>query len=79
MQNLIIGRHPVLESLQTDSPPETIYILFGTRGSAIQQIEKLAKRQGVPVKEIDRRRFLEISSDPNAQGVLAMGDRKSVV
>jgi 23S rRNA (guanosine2251-2'-O)-methyltransferase len=79
MQNLIIGRHPVLESLQSESPPEKIYILFGTRGSAIQQIEKLAKRQGVPVKEIDRRRFLEISSDPNAQGVLAVGGTKQYV
>ena len=79
MPNLIVGRHPVLESLQSDSPPEKIYILFGTRGSAIQQIEKLAKRQGVPVKELDRRHFLEISSDPNAQGVLATIGTKQYV
>jgi 23S rRNA (guanosine2251-2'-O)-methyltransferase len=79
MQNLIIGRRPVLESLRSDTPPEKIYVLFGTRGNALQQIQQLAKRQGVPVKEIDRQRFLELSSDPNAQGVLAIGATKQYV
>ena len=79
MQNLIIGRRPVLESLRSDTPPEKIYILFGTRGNALLQIQQLAKRQGVPVKEIDRQRFLELSSDPNAQGVLAIGATKQYV
>jgi 23S rRNA (guanosine2251-2'-O)-methyltransferase len=79
MQNLIIGRHPVLESLRSETPPEKVYVLFGTRGSAIQQIQQLAKRQGIPVKEIDRGRFLELSSDPNAQGVLAVGATKQYV
>jgi 23S rRNA (guanosine2251-2'-O)-methyltransferase len=79
MQNLITGRHPVLESLRSETPPETIYILFGTRGNAILQIQQLAKRQGVPVKEIDRQRFLELSSDPNAQGVLAAVATKQYV
>jgi 23S rRNA (guanosine2251-2'-O)-methyltransferase len=79
MEHLIIGRHPVLESLRSDNPPEKIYVLFGTRGSAIQQIQQLAKRQGVPVKEIDRNRFMEISSDPNSQGVVAVGTSKQYV
>jgi 23S rRNA (guanosine2251-2'-O)-methyltransferase len=79
MQNLITGRHPVLESLRSETPPEKIYILFGTRGTALQQIQQLAKRQGVPVKEIDRQRFLELSSDPNAQGVLAVIATKQYV
>jgi 23S rRNA (guanosine2251-2'-O)-methyltransferase len=79
MDNLIIGRHPVLESLRSDTPPEKIYILFGTRGTAIQQIQQMAKRQGVPVKEIDRRRFMELSTDPNTQGVLAVGSTTQYV
>jgi 23S rRNA (guanosine2251-2'-O)-methyltransferase len=79
MPNLITGRHPVLESLRSETPPEKIYILFGTRGDAIQQIQQLAKRQGVPVKEIDRQRFLELSADPKAQGVLAVGATKQYV
>jgi 23S rRNA (guanosine2251-2'-O)-methyltransferase len=79
MQNLITGRHPVLESLRSETPPEKIYILFGTRGNAILQIQQLAKRQGVPVKEIDRQRFLELCSDPNAQGILAVVATKQYV
>jgi 23S rRNA (guanosine2251-2'-O)-methyltransferase len=79
MQNLIIGRHPVLESLRSENPPEKIYILFGTRGAAIQQIQQVAKRQGVLVKEVDRQRFLELSSDPNTQGVVALVATKQYV
>jgi 23S rRNA (guanosine2251-2'-O)-methyltransferase len=79
MPNLIIGRHPVLESLRSESPPEKIFVLFGTRGSAIAQIQQLAKRQGVTVKEIDRKRFMELSSDPGAQGVLAVVAMKQYV
>ena len=71
--NMIIGRHPVLESLRSEQPPEKVYVLFGTHGSAIEQIRQMAKRQGIPVKEIDKRRFSELCADPNAQGVMAVG------
>ena len=79
MENLIIGRHPVLEALRSESPPEKIYVLFGTKGAALVQIQQLAKRQGVPVKEIDRRRFQELCPDTNTQGILAVAATKRYV
>lgn len=79
MENLIAGRQPVLEALRSDTPLEKIYVLFGTHGTAIQNILQLAKRRGVPVKEVDRARFLEMSSDAHAQGVLAVASTKAYV
>ncbi len=79
MENLIAGRQPVLEALRSDTPLEKIYVLFGTHGAVIQSIQQLAKRRGVPVKEIDRQRFLEICPDANAQGVVGIASAKAYV
>ncbi|HTY37119.1 MAG TPA: 23S rRNA (guanosine(2251)-2'-O)-methyltransferase RlmB [Bacteroidota bacterium] len=77
MENLIAGRQPVLEALRSDAPLEKIYLLFGTHGGAIQAIQQLAKRRGVPVQEIDKRRFTELCPDVNAQGVFATASVKA--
>jgi len=79
VENLIAGRQPVLEALRSDAPLEKIYLLFGTHGGVIQTIQQLAKRRGVPVKEIDRQRFLELYPEANAQGVLAITSSKQYV
>lgn len=72
MDTLIVGRKPVLEALRSDTPLEKICLLYGTHGSALQQIEQLARRRGVPIKQLDKQRFLEISTSPHAQGVVAV-------
>lgn len=79
MENLIAGRQPVLEALRADTPLEKIYILFGTHGSVLQQIEQLARRRGVPVKQIDKQRFAELSGGANTQGVCAVAASKEYV
>ncbi len=79
MENLIAGRQPVLEALRSDTPLEKIYLLFGARGGALQQIEQLARLRGVPVKQIDKQRFSELSAGVNAQGVFAVAASKQYV
>jgi 23S rRNA (guanosine2251-2'-O)-methyltransferase len=79
VENLIAGRQPVLEALRADTPLEKIYILFGAHGGALQQIEQLARRRGVPVKQIDKQRFAELSGGANAQGVCAVAANKQYV
>lgn len=78
-QHLIVGRQPVLEALRTDAPLEKIYVQFGTKGNAIRQIHQFARRRGVPINEIDKKRFLELCHDQNAQGVVALGSIKEYV
>jgi 23S rRNA (guanosine2251-2'-O)-methyltransferase len=79
VENLIAGRQPVLEALRSDTPLEKIYILYGTHGGVIQQIEQLARRRGVPVKAIDKQRFQELSGGAGAQGVFAVAASRQYV
>lgn len=72
VENLIAGRQPVLEALRADTPLEKIYVVYGTRGGIVQQIEQLARRRGVAVKQIDKHRFGQLCADTNAQGVIAI-------
>lgn len=76
MENLIAGRQPVLEALRSETPLEKIYVLFGTHGGNLRQIELLAKRQGIPIKQLDRQRFFELCPDTSAQGVIALAAAK---
>ncbi|MBI3111638.1 MAG: 23S rRNA (guanosine(2251)-2'-O)-methyltransferase RlmB [Ignavibacteriales bacterium] len=79
MTNILTGRQPVLEALKSGNALEKVFILFGTHGSAIQQIRRLARQRGVPVGEVDKERFKSISDDPAAQGVAAVVGVKTYV
>lgn len=72
MDNLIIGRQPVLEALKSKQPIEKILILHGTRGSHIEQAKQLARKLAIPLKETDKERFAEIAGNASTQGIIAI-------
>jgi 23S rRNA (guanosine2251-2'-O)-methyltransferase len=72
MDNLIIGRQPVLEALKSKQPIEKILILYGTRGSPIEQARQLARKLDIPFKETDKERFAKLAGDAPAQGIIAI-------
>jgi 23S rRNA (guanosine2251-2'-O)-methyltransferase len=72
MDNLIVGRQPVLEALKARHTIERIIILHGVSGSPIDQIKQLARRLAIPVKETDKERFAELAGDSLAQGIIAV-------
>ncbi len=74
MDNLIIGRQPVIEALKSHQAIERILILHGTSGSHIDQIKQLARKSAVTVKESDKKSFTELIGDTQAQGVIAIID-----
>ncbi|MGD1044166.1 MAG: 23S rRNA (guanosine(2251)-2'-O)-methyltransferase RlmB [Bacteroidota bacterium] len=74
MDNLIIGRQPVLEALKSRQPIERILILHGTAGSHIDQAKQLARKLAIPVKETDKERFAELAGDALTQGIVAIID-----
>src|SRR3970040_10742 len=75
--NLIIGRKPVLEALNSDEEIEQVYILFGQQGNIINAIRVAAKKRGIKCNQIPLERFKTFSSEKNAQGVIALkGDFK---
>ena len=74
IDNLIVGKQPVLEALKSRQPIERILILHGTTGSHIDQAKQLARKLAVPVKETDKDRFAEIAGDTLTQGIIAIID-----
>jgi len=68
---MLVGRKPIIEALKSGKPIERISILQGIRGGVIDEIRRLAEHHGVPLTEIDRLAFRQISENATTQGVIA--------
>jgi 23S rRNA (guanosine2251-2'-O)-methyltransferase len=70
--NLIIGRKPVLEALNSDEEISQVYILFGQEGGIVNAIRVAAKKKGIKVNQIPLDKFKQITQSKVAQGVAAI-------
>jgi len=70
--NLIIGRKPVLEALNSKEEISQVYILFGQEGGIINAIRIAAKKKGIKVNQIPFDKFKQITQSKIAQGVAAV-------
>lgn len=69
--NLIIGRKPVLEALNSDEEISQVFILFGQEGGIIEAIRVAAKKKGIKVNQVPFEKFRQITQSKIAQGVAA--------
>lgn len=69
--NIIIGRKPVLEALNSNEEIEQVYILFGQQGNIINTIRVAAKKRGIKCNQVTPERFNNYAQSKNAQGVIA--------
>jgi 23S rRNA (guanosine2251-2'-O)-methyltransferase len=70
--NIIIGRKPVLESINSGEEIEQIYILYGQKGTIIDAIRVAAKKRGIKINQIPLEKFRILIQSTNAQGVAAI-------
>jgi 23S rRNA (guanosine2251-2'-O)-methyltransferase len=70
--NIIIGRKPVLEALNSNEEIEQVYLLFGQQGNIINAIRVAAKKKGIKCNQIPLERFRTYTPDKNSQGVIAL-------
>ncbi len=70
--NLIIGRKPVLEAINSCEELEQVYILYGQQGNIINTIRVAAKKHGIKCNQIPLEKFRTIAKDGNTQGVIAL-------
>jgi 23S rRNA (guanosine2251-2'-O)-methyltransferase len=70
--NLIIGRKPVLEAINSGEEINQVYLLYGQRGGIINAIRIASKKRGIKCNEITLAKFKSITANPNAQGVAAV-------
>ena len=72
MAEYVWGRFPVLEALRSRRRVHRLLIAQGPRDPALTQIQDQARRVGVTVETVSRRRLDELSKGANHQGVLAL-------
>ncbi|NOX36673.1 MAG: 23S rRNA (guanosine(2251)-2'-O)-methyltransferase RlmB [Calditrichaeota bacterium] len=69
---LIYGRNPLIEALREHQPIEKIYLLHHLKGGKIDFISREARRRGIPVTRVDRRKLESLTGAVNHQGVAAI-------
>ena len=77
--NIIAGRNPVMEALRAGTLIEKVVILAGVKGSIIEKIKVMAKRNNVQVVEVGKQKFRDLVSDTTTQGVVAVVGTKAYV
>jgi 23S rRNA (guanosine2251-2'-O)-methyltransferase len=70
--NLIVGRKPVLEAINSGEELEQIYILYGQKGNIIDAIRVAAKKRGIKCNQIPLEKFRALIQNTNAQGIAAI-------
>ncbi|HHW56856.1 MAG TPA: 23S rRNA (guanosine(2251)-2'-O)-methyltransferase RlmB [Clostridia bacterium] len=71
-QNIIFGRNPVIEAINSGKEIEKIYI-SKTAGGNISKIINLAKEAGIVVSTADNDTLSKLAGVHNHQGVVALG------
>ena len=68
---LIEGRNEVIEALRALRPVDKLYMLDGAKDGAAQTIRREAKKVGLRIDYVDKRRLDGMSETGNHQGVIA--------
>ena len=70
--NLIIGRKPVLEAINSGEKIEQVCILYGQQGEVINAIRVAAWKRGIKCTQLSLEKFKALIENRNAQGVVAI-------
>ncbi len=70
--NIIIGRKPVLEALNSGEEIHQVYILHGQKGSILDAIRIASKKRGIKCSDASPEKFKSVTKNENAQGVAAV-------
>jgi 23S rRNA (guanosine2251-2'-O)-methyltransferase len=75
----LIGIHPVGEALRSGSAVERLVVARGNLSTRLEEIVKMARSRGVPVRFEDRAALNRLAGSREHQGVVALGGSKSAV
>jgi len=72
MPNIIYGKNPVVEALEAGQSINKIYLASGPKNPVDKKIIQLARQNEIPVREVDRRKLIELAGHDRTQGVVAV-------
>lgn len=70
-ENIIYGRHPVMEAIESDKPLDKIYIKKGVQKAFFDKVKKEAAKNKIPFTAVDEATMKRICGPVNHQGILA--------
>ncbi|MBA4603150.1 23S rRNA (guanosine(2251)-2'-O)-methyltransferase RlmB [Thermoactinomyces mirandus] len=71
MTDLVYGRHPVLEALQSERSVEKVLLAENINKNSVRQIVERAKEEKIPYQWVPRARIDQLAEGQNHQGVVA--------
>lgn len=71
-ESIIEGRNAVLEAFCSGRTVDKLYVLDGCQDGPVLSVKREAKKQGVPVKYVNRERLDQLSETGKHQGVIAV-------
>ena len=69
---VIVGRNPIMELIKSGKDVEKLYIQRGEREGSITKIFAEAKKRGIVITEVDKKRLDELALGNAHQGVAAI-------
>ena len=72
-KDIIFGRNSVAEALKSGRPLDCIMVAKGERGGSVPKLIADAKKAGLAIKEVDRKKLDYMCGHANHQGIIAMG------
>lgn len=70
-KSIILGRNPVIESLKSGKLIDSIYV-NSEAGGSISVICKMAREQGIVIKQVNEQKLNKMANGASHQGVIAM-------
>lgn len=71
MEDMVLGRNSVFETIESGRDVNKLIILDGTRDKAIQKIIDAAKKRRILIQFVDRKTLDKVAGGENHQGVIA--------
>lgn len=69
--NILYGRHPVMEAIESNKPLDKIYIKKGVQKAFFDKVKKLAAKSKIPFTAVDEPALKRICGAVNHQGIVA--------
>lgn len=71
-EDIIYGRNPITEALESGRTIDKLFVQEGLRNSAVTRIQKLARENGLRCISCDKRRLDKLTEGANHQGFAAV-------
>ncbi|CAN5351374.1 23S rRNA (guanosine(2251)-2'-O)-methyltransferase RlmB [soil metagenome] len=71
-ENLIYGKHPLIEALKAGKPFEKILLQNGTSNAEMKELSSLARHAGIPVQYVPHQKLNKVTRN-NHQGMIGFG------